>query len=354
MSAQACHGTIQCLVCEQQLSMAKILQQENWYSPQPGIPYQPLLAMPQQFVNLWPIIDECGIAFFTGYDPPKTLAPAIAMAPVITTNTPQIAPPAPAPSPTQDPGPRETLISDNTALGPVSPPAPTRTSLLTWLPGRGSQTDPSGETVPNPDARSNGEDNRQHMDPRTQLQACTSITSERDGAQEADALVNSVKDAGQGAISDQSDEPAQSAVTVVNDDNPVSVLGTDFHLQANSRINHSQIAGEADITINRTRLETGDTGTFIETSGGSTVRRAEYESSTVASRASSDPKIAPTHSSRRHATTLIGSRDCPIISSALGTWNNSGTRNVTCARTVVNIFTGLATPRNGSGRVRIF
>ena len=159
--------------------MAKLLQEENWYSPQPGVPYQPLIAMPQQIINIQPMLGHFEIAFFTGYDPPRTLVPAIAMAPVITTNTPQIAPSAPTPSPTQDPGPRETLLSNNVGLGPVN--RPTRmssqsSSLLDWAPGRGkgpnrsgSQTAPSGEIDPEPDPRSDGENTRQDTDPRTQL-----------------------------------------------------------------------------------------------------------------------------------------------------------------------------------------
>ena len=291
------------------------------------------------------MIENCGVAFFTGYDPPRTLAPAIAMAPVITMNAPQIAPPAPAPSPTQDPGPRETLISDNAALGPVTPPTPTSTqnsSLLNWAPGRGespkgsgSQTDPGSETDPKPDARGKGEDTRQNTHPRTQLQAGTSIKSERDRAQQADTLVSTVKNAGQGATSDQSDEPAQSTVRVVNDDNPVSVLGSDLHLQANSVVNHYQIASDAGITINRTSLETGDPGAFIESSDGSTVTSSEY---TVASRASGDPKMARNHSSGPHATGLVGSGNSPNIGSALGFWNNSRSGNGTGAGTRVNIF----------------
>ena len=140
MSAPTSHGslTIHCPVCEKKLLMAELLQEEDWYSPQPGVPYQPLIAMPQQIIDIQPMLVNCEIAFFSGYDPPRTLVPAIAMAPVITTNTPQNTPPAPTPSPTQDPGPRETLLSDRTVLGLVTSPTPTNTqtsSILDWAPG---------------------------------------------------------------------------------------------------------------------------------------------------------------------------------------------------------------------------
>lgn len=308
--------------------------------------------MPQQIVDIQPMLGNCEIAFFTGYDPPRTLAPAIAMAPVVTMNTPQISPPAPMPSPTQDPGPRKTLLSTNVALGSAIPPTPTRTqnsSLVDWAPGRrkspkrsGSQTAPSGAIDPEPDPRSDGEDTRQNTDPRTQLQTGESIKSERGGAQKADALVSTVKDAGQGAISDQPDEPAQSTITVMNNDNPVSVLGSDSHLQANSVAILYQIASDCGITINRISLKTGDPGTFIEASDESTVISSKYDSFTVGSRASRDPTMAGSNSSGPHVTGLAGSGNSPTIGSALGLWNNSRSGNGTGAGTGMKVFTGTA------------
>ena len=274
------------------------------------------------------------------------------MAPVITTNTPQIARLAPTPSPTQDPGPRETLLGNNAALGPVTPPTPTRTqtsSLLDCAPGRGtspeqsgSQTDPGGESDPEPDPRSDGEDTREKAGSRTKFQTGTSIASGRDSAQQADTLVSTVKNAGQGAISEQSDEPAKSTITVENEDNPISVSGSGWHLQANSVATSEQLVSEAGITINPTSLETRDPGTFIESSDGSTVITSEYDSFTVASRISGDPTMGGIHSSGPYATGLAGSGNRQIIGSDLSFWNNSRSINSTGAGTGMSIFTGTA------------
>ena len=261
MSAPASHGTMHFPVCGKYMFTAKLLQEENWYSPQPGVPYQPLIAVPQQIIDIQPMLAHCDIAFFTGYDPPKTLVPANAMAPVITMNTPQIAPPAAAPSPTQDPGPRETLVSNN---------------------------------------------------------------------------------AGQGAIPEQPDEPTQSTVTLEHDNNPMPFLGSSSHLQANSVATSDQIVSEAGITSNPTSPRTGDPGTSIESSDGPTVMNSEYNSFTVASRASGDRTMAGIHSSGPHATGLAGSGNSQIIASALGFWNNSRSKNSTGAGTAMSVFTGTA------------
>ena len=55
-----------------------------------------------------PAFAKCDDIFFSGYDPPRALEPATAMAPIVTQAEPQPSIIAPSPSATPDPGPRET------------------------------------------------------------------------------------------------------------------------------------------------------------------------------------------------------------------------------------------------------
>lgn len=85
------------------------VQEANWYKPEPGEPYRPLIAMPDQIQRLNSFYGRCTNAFFTGFDPPKTLLPATAMAPMTTAADPNAATTmAPMPSATQDPGAKKT------------------------------------------------------------------------------------------------------------------------------------------------------------------------------------------------------------------------------------------------------
>ena len=96
--------------------------------PEPGVPYQPSIFMPQQLSNINSVFGTCEVFLFTGYDPPRTLAPATAMAPIVTPHNPQITAPAAAPSPTQDPGPAKTAADDdNSASTAVDDPSPPQT-----------------------------------------------------------------------------------------------------------------------------------------------------------------------------------------------------------------------------------
>lgn len=88
---------------------AKIkVQEENWYKPQPGEPYRPLIAMPKQILQMNPFFELCTDNFFTGYDPPKTLNRAIALSPTTTTGDYENLTIPPKPSPTPDAGARKT------------------------------------------------------------------------------------------------------------------------------------------------------------------------------------------------------------------------------------------------------
>ena len=93
-------------------SLIRNLKQEaQWYKPAPGEPYRPLLAVPDKVRSLKPEWEDCGGEWFYGYDPPKTLTPAAAMVPSPTPEgqTPQAE--RAKPSPTTDPGPKDTGIA---------------------------------------------------------------------------------------------------------------------------------------------------------------------------------------------------------------------------------------------------
>lgn len=83
--------------------------------PEPGEPYRPLIAMPDQIRKVNAFFGRCSNAFFTGFDPPKTLLPANAMVPIITAADPNAATSiAPMPSATQDPGASKTAGDERT------------------------------------------------------------------------------------------------------------------------------------------------------------------------------------------------------------------------------------------------
>ena len=85
-----------------------ICQEANWYKPALGEPYRPLLALPQQIRNLDPFFKDCTDGYFTGYDPPRTLEPATAMAAPVTTRVPITSSATAAPGFAKDPGPSKT------------------------------------------------------------------------------------------------------------------------------------------------------------------------------------------------------------------------------------------------------
>lgn len=87
----------------------------NWYKPEPGEPYHPLIAMPDQIKQINPFFSRCTDAFFTGFDPFRTLVPAFAMVPTTTADDPNAATSmAPMPSAIQDPGARQTANGGET------------------------------------------------------------------------------------------------------------------------------------------------------------------------------------------------------------------------------------------------
>ncbi len=76
--------------------------------PAPGEPYRPLLALPKKFMEIDPAYSLVSDAFFTAYDPPKTLAVATAMAPDVTTVQATASPMVPTPGPVVDMGASKT------------------------------------------------------------------------------------------------------------------------------------------------------------------------------------------------------------------------------------------------------
>lgn len=87
--------------------------------PQPGQPYRPLIALPDQAALVNPMLINCGGASFKAWDPPRSLMPAPAMVAATTTETPPATPSIALPSSTLDPGPEETATkSDRTSIIP--------------------------------------------------------------------------------------------------------------------------------------------------------------------------------------------------------------------------------------------
>ena len=98
---------------------------ENFYKPAPGEPYRPLIAIPSQVKSMVPWFQYCTDLWFTGFDPPKTLVPAAAMAPPVTTGDPMIPTVTARASATQDPGAKKTAAGEvPTTLPPPFQHAP--------------------------------------------------------------------------------------------------------------------------------------------------------------------------------------------------------------------------------------
>ena len=79
--------------------------------------------MPKQILKMRPYFSRCVDNFFTGFDPPRTLAPAAALAPSITTTSSTASTTAPKPSPTPDVGAKKTANSGPPLTTPSEIPA---------------------------------------------------------------------------------------------------------------------------------------------------------------------------------------------------------------------------------------
>ena len=193
--------------------------------PEPGVPYQPSVYMPQQLYSIHPVFSSCEMFLFTGYDPPRTLAPATAMAPVITPHDPQITAPAAAPSPTQDPGPQKTAADDSSASTALDDPSPPQTQgpILpqgTGVPGNDpglswSVSDPVSDDNPTPYPPGNNEDPGQGSVPTPSAQEGSSGDSDPDDEPEsANTGVASIND------------PVESSDNALDSQNYAIAIGT--------------------------------------------------------------------------------------------------------------------------------
>ena len=79
--------------------------------------------MPKQILDMRPYFSRCVDNFFTGFDPPRTLAPAAALAPSTTTTSSVASTISPKPSPTLDVGAKKTAKNEPPMNTPSKIPA---------------------------------------------------------------------------------------------------------------------------------------------------------------------------------------------------------------------------------------
>ncbi len=119
-----------------------VVQEANWYKPEPGEPYRPLIAMPSQLKQEIPWFSFCEDVF-TAYDPPRALRSAVALAPVITpASDPHTQKLVPAPSQTVDLGAKITAVSK------VSMPVSMTTPAAQEIPSQPTDVDPESSNDP--------------------------------------------------------------------------------------------------------------------------------------------------------------------------------------------------------------
>ena len=126
--------------------LTPIPQEANWYTPEPGVPYRPNIAMPDQLkrklmqeYSFFSSFLSCIAGFFAAVDPPHALRTEALLLPPLPPNDPK---PAPVPSPTQDPGPGETPAHKRPVLVPAGVPTveqPEPTIMLAPSPIMGNQ-----------------------------------------------------------------------------------------------------------------------------------------------------------------------------------------------------------------------
>lgn len=121
-----------------------LVQEADWYKPEPGVPYRPLIAMPSQLKQRVPWLSFCEDIFFSAYDPPTALDSATAFVPVITPGSDhRIQALAAAPSPTIDPGARMTTAGKfSTSASMVGAAAQQTSPLQAHFDPEDSSSDP--------------------------------------------------------------------------------------------------------------------------------------------------------------------------------------------------------------------
>ena len=129
------------------------IQEKNWYKPEPGEPYRPLIAMPSRVKQIQPWLSYCTEVFFTAYDPPTVLRAASALAPPVAFSDPEAHPRVSVPSLTVDPVARQTVGSKPSTPLPASTPTvdhPKVTGNVAQNPpnGKGSDNSPRPKNDP--------------------------------------------------------------------------------------------------------------------------------------------------------------------------------------------------------------
>ena len=168
-----------------------VVQEANWYKPEPGEPYRPLIAMPSQLKQRIPWFSFCE-NLFTAYDPPKALRSAPALAPVITPDSdPQTQKPTAAPSHTIDPGARKTAASRLSINVPLAAPSAQETPSLPTVVDPESNSDPRKGTVVGQSGDVTGEPGKKGDPnvPGLPLQSVAAVNSNQDPNQKASSIV---------------------------------------------------------------------------------------------------------------------------------------------------------------------
>lgn len=90
------------------------------------MPYRPFFAFPDKVRQKIPIFKYCNAFWFSVFDPPRALAPALALTPDITTVEPKVPSMTPKPTPVHEPGPRQTTTDGDPAsfFAPAVHPQP--------------------------------------------------------------------------------------------------------------------------------------------------------------------------------------------------------------------------------------
>ena len=137
----------------------------QWYKPEPGEPYRPLIMFPSRLRDIDPLWKLCTQGPFTGFDPPRTLDPAAAMVPKVT----------PPSDPNPDPRPAKPAATQSNLPKMTTTPAdPTKTSsdpsLVKSFGGGGKQEDPSQKIDPPRDTKKAPTDPSSNNQGKTDLQ----------------------------------------------------------------------------------------------------------------------------------------------------------------------------------------
>ena len=144
----------------------------QWYKPEPGEPYRPLIVFPSKLLDINPLWEICTQGYFTGYDPPRTLDPAAALVPKVTPpSNSNPGPGPPKPVATQVNLPRRTTTSADPVKTSSDP------SLAMTYGSSGVQEDPSQKTDPPRDTK------KAPVDPSSNKQG--SNTSQEQSLQES-------------------------------------------------------------------------------------------------------------------------------------------------------------------------